>query len=138
MIIADNISSATFIKRNNRFLGQVNLNGEEVQCFIPDPGRWKELLYKGKKVKVYKHTFLPKYWHWHPQEEITKYYCSKEIKEDWEYFGEFTIEEIELTAIYESPISDVANGGVQIYLINDKGLKLFVEMESYHSFNFVK
>ncbi|NHI93080.1 MAG: DNA/RNA nuclease SfsA [Candidatus Lokiarchaeota archaeon] len=50
MILAKNIIPATFIKRPNRFLGYVELNGEEIPCFIPDPGRLKELLYKGKKV----------------------------------------------------------------------------------------
>ena len=50
MIIAKNLITATFLRRPNRFLGYVILNGEEIPCFIPDPGRLKELLYKGKKV----------------------------------------------------------------------------------------
>lgn len=50
MIIAKNLVSAIFIRRPNRFLGYVNINGEEIPCFIPDPGRLKELLYEGKKV----------------------------------------------------------------------------------------
>ncbi len=53
MIIAENITTATFIRRPNRFLGYVNLNGEEHACFIPDPGRLKELLYEGKKVLIF-------------------------------------------------------------------------------------
>jgi len=50
MIIAKNLVTATFLRRPNRFLGYVNLKGEEIPCFIPDPGRLKELLYEGKKV----------------------------------------------------------------------------------------
>ena len=52
MIIAKNIVTATFIRRPNRFLGYVNLNGKEISCFIPDPGRLKELLYEGKIVSI--------------------------------------------------------------------------------------
>ena len=50
MIIAKDIIPATFIRRPNRFLGYVNLKGDEIPCFIPDPGRLKELLYKEKTV----------------------------------------------------------------------------------------
>jgi sugar fermentation stimulation protein A len=41
---------ATFIKRLNRFLGLVEIEGAETECFIPNPGRMKELLEVGKKV----------------------------------------------------------------------------------------
>ena len=41
---------ATFIKRLNRFLGIVRIEGAETECFIPNPGRMKELLEVGKKV----------------------------------------------------------------------------------------
>lgn len=35
---------ATLLERPNRFLGVVNLDGEEVQAFIPNPGRMHELM----------------------------------------------------------------------------------------------
>jgi sugar fermentation stimulation protein A len=41
---------ATFLDRPNRFLGNVQINGRHVQCFIPNPGRMKELLHRGTKV----------------------------------------------------------------------------------------
>jgi sugar fermentation stimulation protein A len=41
---------ATFIERPNRFLGVVDLSGETVECFIPNPGRMHELLYPGSRV----------------------------------------------------------------------------------------
>lgn len=41
---------ATFLERPNRFLGNVQINGRHVQCFIPNPGRMKELLHHGAKV----------------------------------------------------------------------------------------
>jgi sugar fermentation stimulation protein A len=41
---------ATFRDRPNRFLGVVQIGGKEVKCFIPNPGRMRELLHKGSKV----------------------------------------------------------------------------------------
>ena len=41
---------ATFLDRPNRFLGNVQINGRHVQCFISNPGRMKELLQHGAKV----------------------------------------------------------------------------------------
>lgn len=43
---------ASFIKRPNRFLGIVDLDGQIVECHIPNPGRMNELLYKGADVHV--------------------------------------------------------------------------------------
>ena len=45
---------AEFIDRVNRFLGVVKIGSEERFCFIPNPGRMKELLYKGVKVYLRK------------------------------------------------------------------------------------
>ncbi len=39
-----------FLSRSNRFLGVVNLGGEEVEAHIADPGRLKEILIPGRKV----------------------------------------------------------------------------------------
>ncbi|MHA1384662.1 MAG: DNA/RNA nuclease SfsA [Candidatus Helarchaeota archaeon] len=50
MQIAKNILKVPFIERLNKFLGIVRLNNEEIKCFIPNLGRMKELLYKGKQV----------------------------------------------------------------------------------------
>lgn len=41
---------AVFRERPNRFLGVVDVGGEEILCFIPNPGRMEELLYPGSKV----------------------------------------------------------------------------------------
>jgi sugar fermentation stimulation protein A len=41
---------ATFLDRPNRFLGNVQINGRHVQCFIPNPGRMKEFLHSGARV----------------------------------------------------------------------------------------
>ncbi len=41
---------AVFQSRPNRFLGVVLVDGVEGLCFIPNPGRMKELLYRGARV----------------------------------------------------------------------------------------
>ena len=41
---------AVFQSRPNRFLGVVLVDGVETLCFIPNPGRMKELLYRGALV----------------------------------------------------------------------------------------
>lgn len=41
---------AIFIKRLNRFLGIVEIEGTETKCFIPNPGRMEELFKAGKIV----------------------------------------------------------------------------------------
>ncbi len=43
---------ATFLARPNRFLGEVELEGRIVQCFIPNPGRMRELLTPGARVYI--------------------------------------------------------------------------------------
>ena len=43
---------ATLIKRPNRFLGVVDLDGTEVQAFIPNPGRMHELMVPGTRVYI--------------------------------------------------------------------------------------
>jgi sugar fermentation stimulation protein A len=44
--------SATLVKRPNRFLGVVNLNGNHVEAFIPNPGRMHELMVPSTRVYV--------------------------------------------------------------------------------------
>ena len=39
-----------FIERPNRFITKVSINGKIVKSHLPDPGRLKELLFKGAKV----------------------------------------------------------------------------------------
>ena len=41
---------AVFQSRPNRFLGVALVDGVETLCFIPNPGRMKELLYRGARV----------------------------------------------------------------------------------------
>ncbi len=43
---------ATLVERPNRFLGVVNLEGKNVQAFIPNPGRMHELMIPGTTVYV--------------------------------------------------------------------------------------
>ena len=43
---------AVFQSRPNRFLGVVLVDGVETLCFIPNPGRMKELLYRGARVYI--------------------------------------------------------------------------------------
>ncbi len=50
MLLAKNILEAKFIERPNRFLGIVELNSYKIQCFIPNPGRMRELLTDNRKV----------------------------------------------------------------------------------------
>ena len=47
---------AEFIDRPNRFLTRVNYNGNIIESHLPDPGRLKELLYKGVKVLIKKES----------------------------------------------------------------------------------
>ncbi len=41
---------ASFIARQNRFLAVADIDGREVECHIPNPGRMNELLFHGSKV----------------------------------------------------------------------------------------
>ena len=43
---------ACFISRPNRFLGIIEHEGVEKECFIPNPGRMKELLHSGAKIFI--------------------------------------------------------------------------------------
>jgi sugar fermentation stimulation protein A len=52
MIIEGEKFSGTFISRPNRFLAFVRINGKAVPCYLPDPGRLKELLLPGVEVVV--------------------------------------------------------------------------------------
>ena len=44
------LQQATFKARPNRFLGLAELKGEEVECFVPNPGRLGELLLPDARV----------------------------------------------------------------------------------------
>ena len=46
---------ATLLRRPNRFLGVVDLDGVETQCFIPNPGRMHELMVPGTRVYLIEH-----------------------------------------------------------------------------------
>ncbi len=46
------LQRAKFVERPNRFLGVVQLKGRRAQCFIPNPGRMRELLYPGAEGYV--------------------------------------------------------------------------------------
>ena len=45
-----NIVKGTFIKRDNRFIAQVNINGNVEVCHVKNTGRCRELLVKGAEV----------------------------------------------------------------------------------------
>lgn len=44
------LTRGTFLSRPNRFLGMVRVRGEETGCFVPNPGRLRELLRTGTEV----------------------------------------------------------------------------------------
>ena len=46
------VRTAIFIERPNRFLARVDLNGEIVEAFVPNPGRMHELMIPGKEVYI--------------------------------------------------------------------------------------
>jgi len=48
------IVSGRFVSRPNRFLGVVEIDKEEIQVYVPNPGRMHELLIPGKKVYLRK------------------------------------------------------------------------------------
>jgi sugar fermentation stimulation protein A len=50
MIIEGEKVSGKFISRLNRFLALAKIDGEVTPCFLPDPGRLKELLFSGARV----------------------------------------------------------------------------------------
>lgn len=48
----EKIKEGIFIKRPNRFIAHVEINGEECICHVKNTGRCKELLIPGKKVYI--------------------------------------------------------------------------------------
>jgi len=52
MKLKDNLISAIFVARPNRFITIININGKEHKSHLPDPGRLKELLVFGCKLWV--------------------------------------------------------------------------------------
>jgi len=48
------VKEAIFLKRPNRFLGIVRIDGKEEKAHVHDPGRLEELLYSGNRVLVKK------------------------------------------------------------------------------------
>jgi sugar fermentation stimulation protein A len=52
MLFGGDLKPALFKARPNRFLGEVEIDGERSLCFIPNPGRMKEFLHLDAKVYV--------------------------------------------------------------------------------------
>jgi len=50
MLFGRELVPATFKARPNRFLGEVEIDGDRVLCFIPNPGRMEELLHPDANV----------------------------------------------------------------------------------------
>ncbi|MEM3587421.1 MAG: DNA/RNA nuclease SfsA [Candidatus Jordarchaeaceae archaeon] len=50
MRIVDEVIDGVFVRRVNRFLAIVEVNGSVAPCFLPDPGRLDELLYPNVRV----------------------------------------------------------------------------------------
>ncbi|TFG97386.1 DNA/RNA nuclease SfsA [Candidatus Thorarchaeota archaeon] len=46
------VRAAKFIERPNRFLAKVEINGDVVEAFVPNPGRMYELMLPGKQVFI--------------------------------------------------------------------------------------
>ena len=49
-MVYENIRKGTFLRRPNRFVADVNIDGENVVCHVKNTGRCKELLLPGAKV----------------------------------------------------------------------------------------
>jgi sugar fermentation stimulation protein A len=50
MKFSEKFVQGTFLSRPNRFLGMVRVRGRETACFVPNPGRLRELLRPGTQV----------------------------------------------------------------------------------------
>lgn len=53
-MLYDNIKTAKFISRPNRFIANIEINGEQEVCHVKNTGRCKELLTEGASVYVQK------------------------------------------------------------------------------------
>jgi sugar fermentation stimulation protein A len=51
-LIIQGLTDAVFIKRENRFVAKVILDGREVACHVPNSGRLAELLVEGAPLRV--------------------------------------------------------------------------------------
>ncbi|MGQ4912369.1 MAG: DNA/RNA nuclease SfsA [Candidatus Thorarchaeota archaeon] len=49
---SDQVFEARFLSRPNRFLAKLELNGAEIEAFVPNPGRMHELMIPGKSMYV--------------------------------------------------------------------------------------
>lgn len=54
MFVSGELTEALFLERPNRFLIRLSLNGEVIDCHMPNPGRMKEFLTKNKRFLVRK------------------------------------------------------------------------------------
>ncbi len=54
LLSLDELEEAVFLSRKNRFVGTVRVQGSSSSMHIPDPGRLKELLYRGNRILVRK------------------------------------------------------------------------------------
>jgi sugar fermentation stimulation protein A len=54
----------TFLSRPNRFLGEVRIRGKEAGCFVPNPGRLRELLRPGTPVYLRENSSLGRKTRW--------------------------------------------------------------------------
>ncbi len=52
MKLGDTIVDGVFLERPNRYLAQVEINGEEVLAHVPDPGRLPGLMIPKRKVRL--------------------------------------------------------------------------------------
>ena len=47
-----NLKEAVFLKRPNRFIAWISIEGQEVKCHVKNTGRLKELLIPGARILV--------------------------------------------------------------------------------------
>ncbi len=55
---------AVFLRRPNRFLAELELDGERISAYLPDPGRLEELLFPGNKALVREAVKKKRLTHW--------------------------------------------------------------------------
>ena len=47
-----NLEKATFIERKNRFVAEVDLNGDKISVHVPNTGRCREIFVCGAEVYI--------------------------------------------------------------------------------------
>ena len=129
------VQAGAFIKRPNRFVVVLDLDGQETKCHLPNPGRMWELLYPGVTIYVTPHPKegaatqhrvigierdgVPIMLDTNYSNDVAQYLVDHKLIEGWE---EWSVVRREYT---------VGKSRFDLLIINDKGPKL--QEEGYHT-----